>query len=128
MENVSEGMSNLLLLMLQNLQIYSTLEMINLIVAGLSSYNFRNHVASDVGIDQKYLPSENIQAQSSLKKIIEWTVGVACKDNGHHRVQAYPWYDQAGMGGGSPFLRLATLGPGRGLLGSGDGWPTLLGA
>ena len=51
----------------------STLERINLILAGLSSHNFRNHVASDVGIDQKYLPSENIQAQSSLNKIVQWT-------------------------------------------------------
>ena len=51
----------------------STLEKINLILARLSSYHFRNHVASDIGIDQKYLPSENIHAQSSLDKIIQWT-------------------------------------------------------
>ena len=30
----------------------SLLEMINLITVGLSSYNFRNHVASDIGICQ----------------------------------------------------------------------------
>ena len=32
----------------------STLEKLNLILAGLSSYNFRNHVASDIGIEQKF--------------------------------------------------------------------------
>ena len=35
----------------------STLELINLILRGLTSYNFKHHVASDVGIDQLFLPS-----------------------------------------------------------------------
>ena len=35
----------------------STLEMINLIFAGLASYNFKQHVASDIGVDQLFLPS-----------------------------------------------------------------------
>ena len=54
----------------------STLEKLNLLLVGLSTYNFRTHVASDIGIDQKFLPSENIEAQSSLNKIVKWT-----KDN-----------------------------------------------
>ena len=36
----------------------STLEKLNLILAGLSSYNFKIHVASDIGINQLYLPKE----------------------------------------------------------------------
>ena len=51
----------------------SILEKINLILCGLSSYNFRNHVASDIGPHQKFLPSDNIQSQSYLKQIEKWT-------------------------------------------------------
>ena len=51
----------------------SLLEKLNLILCGLSSYNFRNHVASDVGIEQKYLPTENFQSQSYLEQIEKWT-------------------------------------------------------
>ena len=43
----------------------SVLEKLNLILVGLTSYNFKNHVASDIGIDQQYLPSINIQSQIS---------------------------------------------------------------
>ena len=41
----------------------SILEKLNLILLGLSSYNFRNHIASDIGVDQKFLPKENFQSQ-----------------------------------------------------------------
>ena len=51
----------------------STLELINLILRGLTSYNFKQHVASDVGIDQLFLPSENIQSQTYMDNISEWT-------------------------------------------------------
>ena len=51
----------------------STLEKLNLILVGLSSYNFKNHVASDVGIGQKYLPNEHSQSQSYLDQIEKWT-------------------------------------------------------
>ena len=51
----------------------STLEKLNLILAGLSSYNFRNHVASDIGIEQKYLPTGNFESQQYLKNIELWT-------------------------------------------------------
>ena len=49
------------------------LEVINLISVGLSSYNFKRHVASDIGIDQKYLHSENILSQEYMTKICKWT-------------------------------------------------------
>ena len=45
----------------------SLLEMVNLITAGISSYNFKNHVASDIGVDHSYLPSTNIQSHSYSK-------------------------------------------------------------
>ena len=56
--------------MIDNLNI---LEIINLVTVGLSSYNFRNHVASDVGLDQKYLDSANIMSQNYMDNISLWT-------------------------------------------------------
>ena len=49
------------------------LEILNLVTAGLSSYNFRQHVASDIGIDQLFMPSQNIKSQSYMDNICEWT-------------------------------------------------------
>ena len=51
----------------------SVLEVINLISIGLTSYNFKTHVASDIGIDQSFLPAQNLQSQVNLNKIQEWT-------------------------------------------------------
>ena len=39
----------------------------------LTDYNFYQHVASDVGIDQKYLPASNYTAQDNLNYIGNWT-------------------------------------------------------
>ena len=47
----------------------SLLEVVNLITCGLASYNFRNHVASDIGVEQKYLPRSNIQSQDYLHSV-----------------------------------------------------------
>ena len=51
----------------------SILHKLNLILVGLSSYNFKSHVASDIGVDQKFLPRDNITAQGSLDIIEQWT-------------------------------------------------------
>ena len=51
----------------------SMLEKINLIVTGLSSYNFKNHVASDIGIEDKFLHPSNCQSQENLNQIVNWT-------------------------------------------------------
>jgi hypothetical protein len=51
----------------------SILEKLNLILLGLSEYNFKNHVASDIGVNQKYLCSANFQSQQYLNKIETWT-------------------------------------------------------
>ena len=51
----------------------STLEMLNLVMSGISSYNFRQHVASDIGVHGQYLPVENIESQLYLDKICQWT-------------------------------------------------------
>ena len=51
----------------------SILEIINLLSIGIASYNFHNHVPSDVGIDNLYLDPKNIQSQEYLDKIKERT-------------------------------------------------------
>ena len=51
----------------------SILEIINLLRIGIASYNFHNHVPSDVGIDNLYLDPKNIQSQEYLDKIKERT-------------------------------------------------------
>ena len=47
----------------------------------LSSYNFRSHEASDIGVDQLYLPASNFQTQTHLDAIAEWTANNLMKIN-----------------------------------------------
>ena len=49
------------------------LEIINLISIGIASYNFKAHVASDIGVKNSYLPAENIQSQQFINSIEQWT-------------------------------------------------------
>ena len=52
----------------------SVLEIINLISIGLSSYNYKLHVPSDISVDHnQYLPTQNFNSQESLRKISDWT-------------------------------------------------------
>jgi hypothetical protein len=51
----------------------SLLKIINLIACGLSSYNFKNHVASDIAIGDSYLPSDNCESQNYLISVQQWT-------------------------------------------------------
>ena len=59
----------------------SLLEVINLLTVGLASYNFKNHVASDIAIGDSYLPPSNVQSQKYLNTIQEWTDGKKMKLN-----------------------------------------------
>ena len=51
----------------------SILEKINLLSIGLTSYNFKNHVASDLPVDKLFLPGQNLKTQDYLNKIVSWT-------------------------------------------------------
>ena len=52
----------------------SFLEIINLISLGLSSFNFKQQVASDINANHnQYLPQANFLSQGHLDKISEWT-------------------------------------------------------
>ena len=59
----------------------SILEVINLITCGLASYNFRNHVASDIATDQNFLPPQNFKSQSNLDSVKQWTENKLMKLN-----------------------------------------------
>ena len=39
----------------------------------LSDYNFKQHVASDIGIDEKYVAASNLKTQEDLNTIADWT-------------------------------------------------------
>ena len=51
----------------------SILEVVNVILAGISSYNFKRHVASDIGEHGNFLSVDNIKAQNYLDKMNKWT-------------------------------------------------------
>ena len=39
----------------------------------LSEYNFKQHVASDIGIDEKFVAPENLTTQANIISIADWT-------------------------------------------------------
>ena len=39
----------------------------------LTQYNFKQHVANDIGIDEHYVPASSLQTQNILNNIAEWT-------------------------------------------------------
>ena len=40
---------------------------------GLSSYNFRNHVASDIPVHGQYVAAENLQTQKYINTLDTWS-------------------------------------------------------
>ena len=51
----------------------SILEVINLVLAGLSSYNAKQQVPSDIQIGHKFIHPSNLKTQSHINKISNWT-------------------------------------------------------
>lgn len=51
------------------------LTVLELVMLGnmLTEYNFLNHVASDIGLGQRFLPAQELVTQSNLEKISFWT-------------------------------------------------------
>ena len=52
----------------------STLEIINLITLGISSYNFKQHVASDIAIHGQFIQPNLLKTQGYINTIDEWSV------------------------------------------------------
>ena len=50
----------------------SVLELV-MLTSLLTEYNFKQHVASDVGIDELYVDPENLTTQNTLNNIASWT-------------------------------------------------------
>ena len=51
----------------------SILEIINLVMIGVSSYNFKAHVASDIGDHGQYIPADHLKTKTHLERISTWT-------------------------------------------------------
>ena len=51
----------------------SVLEVINLVSIGISSYNFKQHVASDIPSHGQYVNNQDLKTQKYLKQINQWT-------------------------------------------------------
>ena len=51
----------------------SVLEIVNLLTVGLTSYNLKQHIPSDLPLHNQYIPSANLKSQDWLHQIDEWT-------------------------------------------------------
>ena len=60
----------------------SVLEVIDLVEVGISSYNVKHHVPSDIPTHNQWIPPENIDSQIHLDKIQAWTENKLMKVNG----------------------------------------------
>ena len=52
----------------------SILEIVNLLTVGISSFNMKQNVPSDIPIDSQYIPAESLKSNDWLKAINEWTL------------------------------------------------------
>ena len=52
----------------------SVLEIVNLLTIGLSSFNIRGQVPSDIPHHNQFIPPQNLQSQKWLDEINEWTL------------------------------------------------------
>ena len=53
----------------------SFIEVVNLAMVGLSSYNVKQQVPSDMAVEEHFLPPANIKTQEHLDRISEWAAG-----------------------------------------------------
>ena len=51
----------------------TVLEIINLMTIGLTSFNIKQSVPSDIATNNVYIPPENLESQAHLNNITEWT-------------------------------------------------------
>ena len=47
----------------------------------LTEYNFKQHIASDVGIDEFYVPATTLSTQNKINRIADWTTANQMKLN-----------------------------------------------
>ena len=59
----------------------SVLEVVNLLTIGISSYNVRHHVPSDVPVHNGCVESKKLKTQENFKNIADWTESKQMKLN-----------------------------------------------
>ena len=59
--------------MMQFVDDASTIEIINLLLIGLASFNAKLQVPSDISVEENFIPNENLTTQANLDKISKWT-------------------------------------------------------
>ena len=52
----------------------SILEIVNLLTVGITSFNLKQQVPSDIPLHNQYIPSLNLKSQQWLKIINDWTI------------------------------------------------------
>ena len=52
----------------------SVLEIVNLLTVGITSFNLKYQVASDIPTHNQYIPPEHLESQKWLNRINEWTI------------------------------------------------------
>ena len=52
-----------------------------MISVGITEYNFSNHVASDIGLGQKFVPAANLKSQNYIDNVQDWTISNKMKLN-----------------------------------------------
>ena len=57
------------------------LEIVNLLVTGLTCYNLKQHVSSKMPVHNQYVPPQNLKSQEYLNTINTWTVNQKMKIN-----------------------------------------------
>ena len=51
----------------------SVLEIVNLLTVGITSYNIRLHIPSDIPVHNQFIPGDSLRSQSWLEEINKWT-------------------------------------------------------
>ena len=51
----------------------TTLEIVNLLSVGLTSYNFKTHIASNIPTHNQVIPAQNLKSQEYLEKLNKWS-------------------------------------------------------
>ena len=52
----------------------SILEIVNLLTVGLTSYNLKQHIPTDIPVHNQFIPPESLKSQEWLNEINAWTV------------------------------------------------------
>ena len=52
----------------------SVLEIVNLLTVGITSYNIRLHIPSDIPVHNQFIPGDSLRSQSWLEEINKWTI------------------------------------------------------